>query len=368
MHKKIFYLFWFFLVYSKYDWTVVGAGPAGISAITVLLESGVSKDKILWIDPSFKVGNLSSYPEVPANSPASDFVDFFKSSKYFDSSEFLCKKLIENNSEPFLKDVISPLQCITYSLRKIVCSKEAYVNELKKFDNWQLILNGSEVVESKQVILATGSHPIDFGYNKDKTIPLEIALNKDVLKSYVDNKSQVIVFGGSHSAILVLKFLHEIGVKKIINIYKDELTFCDYSTNPPTNAGSGLKGIAARWAQDFLVGSKIENLERIHLDNLTQDLIDSSDKIVYAAGFRPNKINGIKIDKYEAGELAEGLFGMGIAFPDYYIDPKGNKEYLIGLDSFLLYARKTIPGLIKRQIIFSERYLDLEKYIYFYFL
>ena len=45
----------------KADWVVVGAGPAGLCVIGVLVDIGVNPQKITWIDPEFSLGSMGSY-------------------------------------------------------------------------------------------------------------------------------------------------------------------------------------------------------------------------------------------------------------------------------------------------------------------
>jgi thioredoxin reductase len=335
---------------KDYRWSVIGAGPAGIAAVTVLLESGVEANDILWIDPVFNVGHLSAYPEVPANTSALDFINYFQSSKYFKVAHKYCNKLLEHGCEPHLKDVIVPLQSITYFLRSFVPSKLGYVTKLEKINNfWHVLVNGQNNYTTEQIILATGSYPAKLNFDSNKNIPVEIALNKESLAGCVEPTDTVVVFGGSHSAVLILKFLTEIGVKKIINVYKNDLVFCDFSYDPPLHQGSGLKGLAARWAKAHLVNQPNENIKRIKIDNFNEKMLESVDKIIYAIGYKPNLIDGIDITNYQAGELVQGIFGMGIAFPEVFVDQFGNHENLIGLDSFIDYARKTIPNLVHKR-------------------
>ena len=345
---------------NNFKWSVIGAGPAGIAALTVLMESSISCDDILWIDPAFNVGHLSAYPEVPANTSALDFINYFQSSKYFKVAHKYCNKLLEHGCEPHLKDVIIPLQSITYFLKSLVISKLGYVTNLVKKDNfWHIAVNGQESYKAEQVILATGSYPAKLNYDPAKNIPVEIALNKDSLAGLVDLNDTVVVFGGSHSAVLVLKFLTEIGVKNIINVYKNDLVFCDFSYDPPLHQGSGLKGVAARWAKKHLV-NPANLIKRIKLENFDEKMLASVDKIIYAIGYKPNLIDGIDVNNFQAGQLASGLFGMGIAFPEVFVDQFGNHENLIGLDSFMDYARKVIPDLVHKRSYLKRNFVNLK--------
>ncbi len=38
------------------DWLIVGAGPAGIITIGILMDIGVDPKRIIWLDPQFEGG------------------------------------------------------------------------------------------------------------------------------------------------------------------------------------------------------------------------------------------------------------------------------------------------------------------------
>ena len=50
---------------NKYHAIVAGAGPAGIATVATLLDFATKPFKLLWVDPEFNAGRLSSYLEVP---------------------------------------------------------------------------------------------------------------------------------------------------------------------------------------------------------------------------------------------------------------------------------------------------------------
>jgi cation diffusion facilitator CzcD-associated flavoprotein CzcO len=43
---------------NRFKWAIVGAGPAGIATVGLLLDNKVDARDILWIDPDFKVGDF----------------------------------------------------------------------------------------------------------------------------------------------------------------------------------------------------------------------------------------------------------------------------------------------------------------------
>ena len=84
---------------------IVGAGVAGIIAISILLDLGIPAESIYWIDPMFNVGRIGEYYQnVTANTANKFWVDFLKASptiekntQYFDikfKSGFIIYQLI----------------------------------------------------------------------------------------------------------------------------------------------------------------------------------------------------------------------------------------------------------------------------------
>ena len=65
-------------------WAVIGAGPAGVAIIGVLLDLGVHEKMITWIDPEFNIGRLGKYYySVPGNAKTADYIDFVNQCKTF---------------------------------------------------------------------------------------------------------------------------------------------------------------------------------------------------------------------------------------------------------------------------------------------
>lgn len=376
MSLRYYSLFFIFILFSrtysleqfvmrKYSnaeakFTVVGAGPAGIASLGVLLQSGVNPADIYWLDTDFNVGRIGQYYEnVPGNTKTKLFVEFIECCKAFKDckSEKIDElKNCDRDKEIPLKYISEALKSITQHLCKKVCSIKGSLESLY-FDKgvWNIKTKYTHIT-SKNVILATGSKPKTLNYSISKEIPLDIALDKHKLSSMVSKDDTVMVVGSCHSAILLLKYLSEIRVKKIINIYKNDLKYAiDMGTWVLYNS-SGLKGITAYWAKEVLEKNPPKNLERkkntqINIDNA---LLEST-KIIYAIGYEKNTLPKIEQNpnlNYEdtTGFIAPGLFGIGIAFPEKYEDPLGNKEYRVGLNSFMEYAQRIVPYWIENSI------------------
>ena len=105
--------------------------------------------------------------------------------------------------------IVKPLQDITNHIRTKVDSVQGSIDSLQfENDAWFIGIN-KKIISSTNVVLATGSHPRELGYECcQNTIPLDIALNKDALASCVKPEDCIAVVGSSHSAILILKYFN----------------------------------------------------------------------------------------------------------------------------------------------------------------
>ena len=70
---------------EAYEWAVIGAGPAGIATLGKLLDYGVDKRKIVWIDPEFTVGDFGAkWGQVSSNTKVSRFQGYMRECRSFD--------------------------------------------------------------------------------------------------------------------------------------------------------------------------------------------------------------------------------------------------------------------------------------------
>lgn len=345
---------------TVYDssWTIIGAGPAGIIVVGLLLDLGIKPSDITWIDPEFNVGRLSAYANVPANTKTQLFINFIESCKTFQQCNSPAVKRLytyQPDKEYPLHIITEPLQDITTYLLSKVNGIRGSLEALQFDDNcWHVGIEKNSI-KSEHVVLATGSHPCCLNYPCEKQIPLDIALNKNLLEQQVCCDDSIAVIGGSHSAILLLKNLCELRVKRIINFYKKPIQYAvDMGTWMLHNA-NGLKGIAAEWARDVLEKTPPANLIRLYNCPETIDAwLPVCNKIIYAIGFERNSLppinnsNDITYDD-RSGIIAPRLFGIGIAFPEQYTDPLGNQEHRVGLNSFMDYAQRVLPLWISQE-------------------
>ena len=349
-----------------YEWCIIGGGPAGIIIIGVLLDLGVPLESIKWIDPKFQVGRIGEfYHNVSANSINETYLKFIESCNTFkkiksqniDNLYKLKKDGYEN-----LKIISDVLQDISDYFLEYIPHEKGFVENLS-FENktWSITLQENSFT-SKNIILATGASPKNLKLENEnqEVIPLDIALDKNKLEKLVNNNDIIAVFGGAHSAILVLKYLSEININKINNFYKYPLKYCKLNDNGVFENINGLKGFAAAWAKEFIENGLPENLFRYKMNEENiKNYLNECNKIIYAIGYeRTNVANGnifyngdyfeIEFDP-KTGRIGPNIFGIGIAFPPEIIE-NGIKENLIGINSFMLYAQQVAPNWINRLI------------------
>lgn len=353
------------------DWLIVGAGPAGIATLGVLLDIGINPQRITWVDPEFNVGRMGAfYNNVPANSKTKEFVYFVNACRSF--QECTCEAVVAlHNYDPEdrhnLSAIIEPLQCISNHLRTKVQAIEGLMTGLYFDQGLWRISTDTTITTSHHVVLATGSHPRLLEYENQKVLPLDLALDQETLRSLVKPDDVVGVVGSAHSAILLLKFLSEMPVKYIYSLYKAPIVYAPVKGHSlydslvsvghdlsddwySKGTAQGIKGIAAEWAKNVLEKNPPANLARIFAsDEALKTTLALCTKVIYAIGYDRNDLplmNGqTPINHYEekSGVIAPGLFGIGIAFPEKRIDEKGDEAYCIGFDCFMEYAQQIVP-------------------------
>ena len=189
----------------------------------------------------------------------------------------------------------------------------------------------------------TLSHP------EQENIPLQYSLDPEKISHYFSKEDTVAVFGSSHSAILAIRYLTELPVKKVINFYLDPLRYAVYLDNWILFDDTGLKGTTAIWARENIDGTLPQNLERYlsHQPDLEAHL-PLCNKAVDAIGFEKRHlpiVEGMSPVKYndKCGIIAPGLFGCGIGFPEGKLNPFDILEHRVGLWKFMDYLKRVIP-------------------------
>jgi len=344
------------------EWAIVGAGPAGIIIVGLLLELGTDPKSIIWVDPEFNVGRLGKYyASVPGNAKTKTYIEFLQSCQIFlEANSPAYEKLftLDQEVEYPLQVIVEPLADISkYLCSKVHCKKDNLCALNFANDVWN-VGTSSECFTASHVVLATGSHPKKLDYDCKNEIPLDLALDKEVLRQQVSLKDTVAVVGSAQSAILLLKYLSELPVGRIINFYRNEIEF---------DGESGLKAATARWARDVLLKTPPANLLRVFNScDALKAWLPICTKIIYAVGFERNDLPTIANAPYvnfndPNGILGPRLFGIGIAFPEKYEDENGKIISRIGLLSFMEYAQEILPSWMatKRSLALYAQFEEL---------
>lgn len=336
-----------------FQWAVVGAGPAGIAAIGKLLDAGIPSKHILWIDPFFKVGDLGAlWHNVSSNTTVKLFTNFLLAADSFlyqqAPIDFQLNHLPPENT-CLLNHIVEPLQWITDHLVKKVHTAQVTVDDMVLSKSvWSLHCK-SEVYHAENVILATGATPENLHYPGVSTIPFDEAIDKERLAKIVNTGSAYAVFGSSHSAIIIINYLVDLGVKKIINFYRSPCRYAIYMDDWILFDNTGLKGHTAKWAKQHIDGILPDNLVRYKSNEANiATYLPECDKAIFAVGFKRResvKLGGYEHHQYNPhiGIIGPGLFGLGIAYPEIKPDYFGSVESQVGLWKFMVYLNKVLP-------------------------
>jgi thioredoxin reductase len=336
-----------------YQWAVIGAGPAGIATVGKLLDQGIPADQILWCDPQFKVGDLGlCWSNVSSNTKVKYFTDFLHAATSF-AYESVSEQYALNDLNPedtcTLKYVVEPLQWISDQLAKQVHARSVTIHSMSLSHRVWSLNETAQTYKAQNVILATGAVPSSLNYPGVEVIPFDLAIDKEHLSTLVNLNNTYAVFGSSHSAIIIVRYLVEMGVKKVINFYRSPCRYAIEMNDWILFDNTGLKGQTAAWARNNIDGVLPKNLMRYNTTepNIAR-FLPECDKVVYAVGFEKRK--NIVIGDYEdtkhnpyVGIIGPGLFGFGIAYPELKADPFGSVETQVGLWKFMVYLNKVLP-------------------------
>ena len=343
--------------FMSHEWAVIGAGPAGIAVVGLLLDFGVSPHEIAWIDKEFNVGRIGKYyAHVPGNATTRAYISYIEACKTFNSFPSNTRDTLYSydlDIEYELQIIIDPLLDITRHLKTLVKSyKDAATSLNYKDDLWQIDTSRS-TIHAQKVVLATGCHPKRLDYPVTEEIPLDYAVDKAKLAQFVNPEDTVAIVGGSHSGILVAKNLCELGVSRILNFYKSPLIYSFDTGDNNVIYFNGLCGPVGRWAYNVLEKGDAPEVVRIKNSQAARNAwLPLCNKIVYAVGYERNEIPCIaSINTHDSstGKIAPNLYGIGIAYPETQQNVLGEHEQLIGLSFFMDYALKIMPDWIARR-------------------
>lgn len=337
---------------TRYSWAVIGAGPAGIAAVGRLLDHGIAEDEIAWIDPEFAAGDVGAkWRAVSSNTHVGLFLDYLNASPSFrfDQAPPFALSAVDPQQTCPLGMVAEPLVWISNQLCGRVSTLRTMATELRLEDRRWTVRSDHGSITSKNVILAVGSVPMKLNHSGLEEIPIETALDPGKLRRLALDGATVAVFGSSHSSMIALPNLLTSPVKAVVNFYRSPLKYAVYLDDWILFDDTGLKGQAAQWARENIDGTHPERLERCWVNSPEfGERLSACTHAVYTVGFEPRPLpltpqwGRLKYDASN-GILAPGLFGVGIAFPAYRINPLGSGEFRVGLHKFMQLLDETLP-------------------------
>jgi hypothetical protein len=302
-----------------FQWAVIGAGPAGIASVGKLLDAGVAAADIVWLDPEFKVGDLgTAWRYVGSNTPVESFVKFYEHCEAFrynntDRPTFMIDKIAPNKNCPLML-AAQPLKWIAEHLsEKVNVVKDEVTSLTPLSEGWQLALASKKTLYVKKAILAMGGMAKELQFANILTIPLKTALNPNLLQKAIEPNDYVLVFGAAQSAKSVIEHVSPIETKKTVLFYRSE------------------RSLERHFHREKILDN-IVRLEMTPKNLLTHT--PHATKAIYAIGFerRSLPIMGLPADysyNKKTGEIAPGLFGVGMAFPEILPYELGQLEYRV---------------------------------------
>lgn len=337
---------------TSYAWAVIGAGPAGVAAVGRLLDHGVAAEQIAWIDPAFAGGDIGQkWRSVSSNTHVGLFLEYFNGSKSFrfDEAPPMPLREIDPQETCALGLVAEPLVWITGHLGEQVATFTTTATALYLENRRWRIETQHDDVFSTNVILAVGAVAKKLSHPELDEIPVEVALDPEKLAREPLQGATIGVFGSSHSSMIVLPNLLRHPVKRVINFYRSPLKYAVYFDDWILFDDTGLKGQAAVWARENIDGVLPERLERcwVASPEFAERLVQC-DRVVYTVGFERRRLPetpqwGPLDYNRTNGILAPGLFGVGIAFPQYAQDRYGYGQFRVGLKKFMDYLDGVLP-------------------------
>lgn len=338
-----------------------------------LLDQGLQR--ICMIDPSFTAGRINEkYREVPSNTKTTMFEKWATGTKTF---EKIVKSAPKPNPYETLRSfdqdrgcdlgaAVDVAQLLSDGLRKDprIRSIPARVNALTKLDNHAWTIPELDIMTDR-VVLAIGSHPkkhdLADQYPHITPVDLDTCLKPSELHKSVPAGSKIAVVGASHSAILAIKNLFDLGNVEVINFHRSPLLYAIYKEGWILYDNTGLKGTAADWARSVLAAPSLpKNLRRVNMkseeneNKSEKEIYDAELKdvthLVSAIGYQMNQVpkiiasgkeitpeynplNGRFFNAKGSQETLRGLFGAGIAYPERVTDKEGNVESAVGCKS-----------------------------------
>jgi hypothetical protein len=322
---------------------IVGTGAAGLLALLSLSFTKLSPEEIVLIDPYHDGGDLQrKYCCVESNTIWNQLLEILRSKGIpIDTLPSPWREL-DPAKPALLKHYIQLLRYITKPFAQRCEMIYATVSRLEEEKGQVRVHFGeNQSLKTKVCIVTTGCHAKNLSY-PIPTIPLEIALNREMLKTYVEPTQTVCVFGLAHSGTLILSNLHELKVN----------THAFYKGTKPfffarDGEYDGIKQESATIADAIIAGDY--PLTHLHSLSDTAEIIRwtrKSDWVIYAAGFQRTSVSAGLTYNGATGQINElpNTWGFGIAFPNQAPD---GIHWDVSLPSFFSHIELQLPKIVE---------------------
>lgn len=331
---------------------IVGAGVAGL-LLTLLLHSHTTD--IILIDPHFDGGELCrSWHTVISNTRWEQAIQALQ--PYGEIPTWARELSLEQPTT--LAQLARLVREVAAPALKSIRILQSTVRMANYTDgSWVLSTSDGQIIKTDSLCIATGGEPKQL-HLPIPSIPLDVALDFNRLKSYVQPQDSIVVFGTRHSGTLVLKNCIDVGAKSITGIYKGTKPF-EFARDGNYD---GIKLDAAAYADSF-IGSPPPQLSLVCYTDI-QSIIcatRTADWVIYATGFEPClfpiHVNGtfINANVYDAttGKLvnAPSAWGFGLAYPSQA--PDGIHRD-VGVAPFLEHMARQLPAMLTHDSAIRE--------------
>jgi hypothetical protein len=338
------------------DLCIIGAGVSGLILILLLAETSIPINKLCIVDPYFDGGDLlRKWSCVISNTPWSTSLNAIQ--KYCPSAKIPKWALELPLDKPTPVHIIAKLlrECAKPILEKAHCihGTVTSANWSTSKSMWEISIKKElelHTIESKGLCLLYGAEPKELDISIP-CIPLDVALDVNKLKNYVEPTHKVIVFGSRHSGVHVLKNLVDCSANSIIGLYKDKTPFLFARDG----VYDGIKLDAATIADEILL-NKYPTIKMLSLSNLSTMLREtrSADWVIYAMGFEPRHTISLSVDGTKTGANLEYdktgkllqypcTWGFGFAYPSQAPD---EIHWDVGVSSFLEHIHRQISSIL----------------------
>lgn len=341
-----------------YSYAILGLGPAGLIALAHLPDDALRTT--IAFEPACIGGDLAAlYGTIRANIPKSVIRKALQSIPRWAEARLTHLDAYGDDECPRLSDAVKQIRVLAADLLRQIELHSVRVDGLEQRSDggWRLHTCGGGAgahYDTKKLLLCTGARPKSLDL-PIPAIPLSIALNAASLADYVvPATDRVVVFGTAHSGTLVLKHLHDVGVREVTAVYKGDRPFRYFRDGD----SEGIKQESERIADEIVGrawGDATPRLVQLDAMGDVYRALHRATYVIYALGFETpcwkyKVADGTeKILHYREGTSTfdvPNIWGFGMGYPTRYTAPNGMQYADIGFGPFADAVRAVLPDLL----------------------